>query len=353
MTDESKPLVLVTGGSGFIGAHCLLALISTSSYRLRTTVRSLSKSDFVKSQLKVGGASDDSINAVEIVAANLDKDDGWEAAVAGCTYVHHVASPFPPKAPKHEDELVIPAREGTLRVLRAAKKAGVRRVVITSSVAAVGYGHKEIFRTFTEEDWSITDGDIPPYPKSKTLAERAAWDYIEKEGGDMELSVINPVGVFGPILGKEQYSSSIELVVRLMNGAMPGLPDIAFGVVDVRDVADLHLRAMTDPKAKGERFIAAAGDGENAMSAAEMAKVLKERLGERAKHVPTRTVPNFLVRTLGFFDPTIKLIVGDLGKRRSSSNKKAKEVLGWEPRSREGSLVASAESLETFGMLKK
>lgn len=348
--EQHKPLVLVTGGSGFIGAHCLLSLIRTASYRLRTTIRSSSKSSSVKAQLEHGGADSASINAIEFFEADLTKDDGWEDAVSGCDYVLHVASPFPPKAPKHEDELIIPAREGTLRVLRAAKKANcVKRTVITSSVAAIGYGHEDISRPFTEEDWSNVDANIPAYPKSKTLAERAAWKYANEEG--LELSVVNPVGVYGPLLGKEQYSTSIELIVRLMNASIPGLPDIGFGVVDVRDVADLHIRAMTDPAAAGQRFIAVAGENE-AMKVQEIAMVLKERLGAKASKVPTRVVPHFVVKLLALFDPTVRMIVPDLGKRRVSSNKKAREVLHWEPISSADSVVATAESLEKLGMIK-
>lgn len=353
MSDQSnKSLVLVTGGSGFVAVHCLLVLLNTSSYRLRTTIRSSSKASSVKSQLKVGGANDAAIEAIDFVETDLTKDEGWDRAVADCSYVLHVASPFPPKAPKHEDELIIPAREGTLRVLRAAKRVGtVKRIVLTSSVAAVGYGHSDVSRPFTEEDWSNVDAGIPAYPKSKTLAERAAWNFIEQEGGGMELSVVNPVGVYGPLFASESYSTSIELVLRLMNGSIPGLPDIGFGVVDVRDVADLHLRAMTDPKAKGERFIAVAGDNE-ALTVQEIAMVLKERLGSKASKVPTLVVPNFVVKMLGFFDPTVRMIVPDLGKRRISSNRKAKEVLEWQPRSVADSVVATAESLEQLGMLK-
>ena len=349
-TSMSQPLVLVTGGSGFVGAHVIIALIATSSYRIRTTVRSLSRADEVRKQLLGGGASQEGVDGVEFTAADLTKDDGWEQAAEGCTYVHHVASPFPASTPKHEDDLIIPAREGTLRVLRAAKKAGtVKRVVVTSSVAAVAYGHDDLQRPFTEEDWSNDKSPkIPAYPKSKTLAERAAWDFIEKEGGDMELATVNPVGIFGPILGKN-YATSIELVYRLMNGAMPGLPQLNFGIVDVRDVADLHLRAMTDPKAKGQRFIAI---GEDSMWIEDIAKILRNRLGARAKKVPTRVLPNFLVKLVGYVDPTVKLVVPELGQKRNSSAEKAKRELGWKPRSNEEAVIASAESLEKFGMVK-
>lgn len=193
--------------------------------------------------------------------------------------------------------------------------------------------------------------DIAPYAKSKTLAERAAWKYIEEEGGDMELSVVNPSAIFGPLLGKDQYSTSIELIVRLMNGSVPGVPDIGFGVVDVRDVADLHLRAMTDAKAKGERFIAVAGKDQG-MPVVEIAQTLKDRLGDRAKRVPTRVVPHFVIRLLGIFDPTARMIVPSLGKVRVFSNQKAREVLGWQPISCEDAVVATAESLLKLGMLK-
>ena len=347
----AQPLVLVTGGSGFVGAHTILALLSTSNYRIRTTVRSLSRADEVRKQLLEGGASEDAANSVEFVAADLMKDDGWEQAVDNCTYVHHVASPFPPGAPKHEDDLIIPAREGTLRVLRAAKKARtVKRIVVTSSFAAIGYGHDEPNKTFTEEDWSNDkDPNITAYPKSKTLAERAAWDYIEKEGGDMELAVVNPVGIFGPVLSKG-YATSLELFIRLMNGQLPGVPQLTFGLVDVRDVADLHVRAMTDPKAKGQRFIATA---EDFMEVVAIAKTMKRKLGSRAKKVPTMTLPNFLLRLVGMVDPTVKLIVPELGRKSNASNEKAKRELGWNPRSNEELIVETVDSLEKFGLVKK
>ena len=221
----------------------------------------------------------------------------------GCEYVLHVASPFPATIPKHEDELIVPAREGTLRVLRAARDAGVKRVVMTSSFAAIGYGHdtrtgssseaRRAQERFTEKDWTNPNSeDVMPYMKSKTLAERAAWDFIAREGAGLELSVVNPVAVFGPVLGSD-YATSILLVQRMMDGALPGLPRLCFGVVDVRDVADLHLRAMTNPAANGERFLAVAGDF---MWIVEIAKVLKARMGEAAKRVPTRQLPNWLVR---------------------------------------------------------
>lgn len=347
MATPSEQLVLVTGGSGFVGAHTILQLLE-KGYKVRTTVRSLSREAEVREMLREGGASDTS--NVSFVAADLSKDDGWGAAVKDCTYVHHVASPFPPGKPKHEDELIKPAREGTLRLLRAAKDAGVRRVVLTSSFAAIGYGNPlGDGQVLTEKDWSNPNSSqIEPYPKSKTLAERAAWDFIEKEGGEMELAVVNPVGIFGPILSKD-FSPSIQVVQRIMNGSLPGAPQLSFGIVDVRDVVDLHLRAMTSDKAKGERFLAVSGDF---MSMLEISQALRKRMPNEAKKAPTRNLPNFLLRIAAWFDPAIGLIVSELGKKTNASNEKAKTVLGWEPRSREDALVATAESLIKYGVLK-
>lgn len=338
--------VLVTGGSGFIGSHVILQLLQ-AGHEVRTTVRSLKREPEVRAMLKQGGA--DAGNRLSFVAADLEQDAGWATAAAGVDYVHHVASPLPPSMPKDENDLIIPAREGTLRVLRAARDAGAKRVVVTSSFAAIGYGHPPRETPFDETDWTNPDGsDVAPYTKSKALAERAAWDFMAREGGKLELSVVNPVGVFGPVLGPD-YSASILLVQRLMDGALPGSPKLWFGVVDVRDVADLHLRAMTHPAAPGQRFLAIAGD---ALSMAEMAAILKRNLGAVARRVPTRELPNWLVRMASLRDPAIKLILPELGKRKNATGDKARRLLGWSPRSNEEALVATAESLERLGLLK-
>ena len=275
-------------------------------------------------------------------------DAGWPEAVTGCDFVLHVASPFPPGVPKHEDELIVPAREGALRLLRAARNARVKRVVLTSSFAAVGYGQELTGKPFSEESWTNADRASSAYVKSKTLAERAAWDFVAREGGGMELSVVNPVGVFGPVLGPD-YSTSIQLVQRLMDGAMPGVPRLSFGVVDVRDVADLHLRAMTDPAAKGERFLAVAGDF---MTIKDMAAVLRARMGDAGRRVPTRVLPDWVVRLGSLFDSTVAQIVPELGRFKNATSEKARRVLGWAPRSNEDAIVATAESLVELGLLK-
>lgn len=338
--------VLVTGGSGFIGSHSILQLLA-AGHRVRTTIRSAKREADVRAMLKEGGAA--SLDDLSFVIADLEKDAGWSDAVAGCDYVLHVASPFPADVPKHEDELIIPAREGALRVLRASRDAGVKRVVLTSSFAAIGYGHPPQKAPFDETSWTNTNGsDVMPYVKSKTLAERAAWDFVAKEGGALELSAINPVGVFGPVLGPD-YSTSILAVKRFLDGQVPGCPKAYFGAVDVRDVAALHIRAMTDPAAKGERFLAVA---EDFLSISGIAKILKRRMGPAARRVRTWELPNFMVRLAALADPTVKQLLPELGKPKNATSAKARRVLGWTPRSNEEAIVATGESLARLGLLR-
>ena len=338
--------VLVTGGSGFIGSHAILQALA-AGLDVRSSVRNLRREGELRALLRANGAHADA--PLRFFAADLTGDAGWAEAVAGCDYVLHIASPFPAGIPKHEDELIVPARDGALRVLRAARDAGVKRVVLTSSFAAIGYGHPERRAPFDETTWTNLDGSIAAYTKSKTLAERAAWDFIAREGGGLELSVVNPVGVFGPVLGAD-FATSVLLVQRLLDGALPGCPRLEFGVVDVRDVVDLHLRAMTDPAANGERLLAVAGDF---LRVQEMARVLKARLGDAARKVPTRELPDWLVKLVAMFDPTVRQIVPDLGKYKNATSAKAQRLLGWAPRSNDDALVATAESLLRLGLLKR
>jgi len=336
--------VLVTGGTGFVGAHCLIQLLA-AGHEARTTVRGLARESDVRAMLHRGGAGEAG-DRVALFPADLNADAGWAEAVAGCDYVLHVASPFPHTVPKDENELIGPARDGALRVLRAARDAHVKRVVLTSSFAAIGYGHKSWSTAFTEEDWTdLNDPSVQPYPKSKTIAERAAWDFIAREGGDLELTVVNPVGIFGPVLGPD-YSTSILLVKRLLDGSIPGCPDLCFGAVDVRDVADLHLKAMIDPAARGERFLATAGDF---VSTLQIAQMLKTGLGDAARKVPTRRLPSWILRVIGLFDPQVKGVLPELGKRKNASNEKARRVLRWAPRSVREATLATAQSLLALG----
>ncbi len=328
--------VLVTGGSGFLGGWCVAELLRRG-YRVRTTVRDLSRETEVRAKV---AAQVDAADRLSVHAADLQSDEGWERAVAGCDYVLHVASPFPSAQPKDPDELIVPAREGTLRVLRAALEAGVERVVLTSSVAAVRGGVKSAPAPLTEADW--TDGDnaeLQPYTRSKTLAERAAWDLVAERGETAKLAVVNPGAILGPVLGAES-STSLGIVERLLKG-MPGTPRIGFSVVDVRDVADLQIRAMTAPEAGGERFIAVA----RFQWMADIAAVLRERLGPAAAKVPKRGVPDFVVRGMGLFDPSVRAIAGQLGEKVELSSAKAESTLGWLPRPVEETIVDCARSL--------
>jgi dihydroflavonol-4-reductase len=265
-------------------------------------------------------------------------------------YVLHVASPFPAASPKDDNELIVPAREGALRGLRAARDAGVKRVVLTSSFAAIGYGKPEQARPFDERDWTDPAGsDVTAYIKSKTLAERAAWDFMTREGGSLELAVINPTGIVGPVLSRD-YATSVGLVKRLLDGDVPGCPRLYYGLVDVRDVADLHLRAMTTPAAGGERFLAVDGDF---MSILQTAQALRRRLGAAAKRVPRMELPNWLVRLAAMRDTEIRSLVPELGKRKNATSAKAIDLLGWKPRPAEEALVDTARSLARFGLLKE
>ena len=336
--------VLVTGGSGFVGVHCILTLLN-SGYTVRTTVRSLSREPEVREMLAKGGVEPG--DALEFVVADLMKDAGWAEAVAGCRFVLHVASPFPGREPKNEDDLIIPAREGALRVLAAARDAKVERVVLTSSFAAVGYSTEVLDRPYTEEDWTDPSQNISAYVKSKTLAERAAWQFIKREGNGLELAVVNPVGILGPVLGPD-LSTSIELILRLLKGTVPGAPKVTFGMVDVRDVADIHVKAMTIPEANGQRFLAVA-DG--VLSIPEVAELLRANLGSVAEKVPTRVLPDWMVRVAAVFDPSLKEVSRRLGNHREVSNDKIKTVLGITPRSNKELLVATADSLVDLGLV--
>jgi nucleoside-diphosphate-sugar epimerase len=334
MTDD-KALVTVTGASGFIALHCVRELLR-EGYRVRGTLRSLTKEPAVRAALQLDGEADARLS---FVAANLMEDDGWAAAVEGARFALHVASPVPATPTANEDELIRPAREGTLRVLRAAEAAGVSRVVITSSVSAIVYNEKgDRGLPLDERDWSDLGGSMRAYEKSKTIAERAAWDFIEGLSGDalMELVAINPAYVLGPsLLGVDNTSN--EFVRKLLHREVPGLPRLYLPIVDVRDVAKAHVAAMTVPEAAGKRFILF---GEEC-SYGELAK----RLREAGYKVTTRIFPDWLVRIFARFDETVALVVPRLGKRRNLSNQQAKTVLGWQPRSLQETVLETAQDI--------
>jgi nucleoside-diphosphate-sugar epimerase len=342
MTDDgSGQTVLVSGGSGFLGSWCVIELLRRG-YTVRTTVRSLEREPQVRAAV---GSEVEADGRLTVLAADLTSDNGWADAVAGCDYVLHVASPFPPKQPKDPDELIVPAREGTVRVLGASLDAGVKRAVVTSSVAAIRLSDGAATRPLDEGDW--TDPDSPgltPYVRSKTIAERAAWDLVRERGEEDRLAVVNPGAIIGPVLN-DDLSYSLQAVQRLLSGT-PGAPRLGFSLVDVRDVADLEIKAMTAPEAGGERFIAAT----QFLWMIEIGAILRERLGAAASKVPTRNVPNLIVRGMALFDPSIRSVVGGLGKRTELSSAKARDSLGWAPRPMEDTVAETGESLIQHGV---
>ncbi len=344
-TINSHKRVLVTGGSGFVAIHCI-AQLQQQGYQVRTTLRSIDKKQEVLNMLQVAGAPADDLQFIE---ADLTRDLNWNKAVEHCDYVLHVASPIFLRAPRNEDEMVRPAVDGTLRVLKAARNAGVKRVVMTSNFGAVGYSHTDTTKVITEECWTDPDEKgLSIYNKSKVLAERAAWNFIKNEGGSLELSVINPMGIFGPSLGPA-LSSGFELLKKVLDGSMKRIPNITLGIVDVRDVADLHLRAMVHPAASSQRFLALAG---GILSLPQIAQLLKTEVPVIAKNASLKTLPDWLIKIAALFNPLAKNIAPMLSRYREASNEKAKRLLGWNPRSNETALIATAESLARFGAIK-
>ncbi|MFF0736296.1 NAD-dependent epimerase/dehydratase family protein [Streptomyces chartreusis] len=335
--------VLVTGGSGFIGSWCVLRLLE-AGHDVRTTVRDLGREPALRAQLHAATGFDD--GRLTVVRADLQSDDGWEEAVAGCDYVLHVASPTLRNAPGSEEAMVGAARDGVLRVLRAARAARVRRVVLTSAFGAIGYGHPPRSTPFTEEDWTNVDADIAPYQRSKTLAERAAWQFVQDEGDGLELTAVHPVGVIGPVLGPDD-PPSLRLIRGMLSGEVTVCPPFGSSWVDVRDVADLHLRAMTDPAAAGERWLASAGPS---LRGIEVARILHERLGDRAAKAPTRELPLMLARALSRVSPQLRAIRPQLGRDFDATSAKAQRLLGWTPRPVEDTITDTAESLIAHGM---
>ena len=334
--------VLVTGGTGFIGLHCLQQLLD-KGYKVRTTIRSESRKQEVLEAMKKHSSNCENL---EFYIADLLKDDGWKEAVEGSKYVLHVASPFFLGEPENEDVFIKPAVEGTLRVLKACADADVQKVVLTSSFAAVGYGHPREKQVYTEEDWSSVDGEISAYAKSKTLAEKAAWEFVEnlEESKKFDLTVINPVAVTGPMLTSD-IGSSNDFLLKLISGSMPACPKIHMGYIDVRDVAKAHIFSMTEEKTNGERIIVS----ENEMFFAEVGKTLNEA---GFKKSPTKELPNFLVKIMSFFVGELKTLISALDRKGDIDKTKAERFFNWEYISTEQSVTETAQQLQDMGLTK-
>ncbi len=343
MSEATK--VLVTGASGFIGSHCIVQLLE-KGYRVRGTLRNMDRADSIRAIIAQHTKNAD---ALEFAEVDLTKDEGWKEAATGCPLILHVASPFPLENPKHEDDLIIPAREGTLRLLRAARDTSARKVVLTSSVAAIAYGHKEKpNRPFDHTDWSNPDSNnIEPYAKSKTLAERAAWDFMENEKPEFDLAVVNPGAVLGPVL-ESDYGTSAEIVLRILQGSLPGMPRLGFEIVDVRDVASLHILAMESAKSINQRFPCVAGY----RWFEDMGDVLRKEFPEFNKKIPKGKLPNWVMHIAALFGQFPRSALSELGNRRDVSNRNAMELLGWEPRSPDEAVIATARSLIDHGVVK-
>ena len=331
--------VLVTGATGFIGLHCIQQLLD-QGYQVTGTVRSLSKKNEVIDSMKENSLHPENLT---IVYADLLKDEGWNEAVEGCRYVLHVASPFVLEEPEHEDILIRPAVEGTLRVLNACKDNRVEKVVLTSSFAAIGYGNEE--KIFDETDWSNTDSTIGAYAKSKTLAEKAAWSFVNElpDQDKFNLTVLNPVAVTGPMLSND-IGTSNTLFVQLLDGSIPACPRIHIGFVDVRDVAKAHIFSMTEEKTNGERIIVS----EKEMFFAEMGRVLKDAGYDKS---PTREIPDFMLKIMAVFIKKLSGMKRSVGRKVISDKSKAKELFDWEYITAEDSAVESAKQLESMGLI--
>ena len=328
--------VLVTGGTGFIGGWCVVELLRRG-YKVRATIRNVSKEAAARAAIARAVDADDRLS---FAAADLTLDAGWDAALAGCDYVLHVASPLGGSQSNDPQSLLAPARDGTLRVLRAAIAAGAKRVVMTSAATVATPPMSTPDRVSDETVWFDPNETVDAYRHSKRLAERAAWDFMKTSAGATALTTVLPSAVFGPILTADSASST-EIIRRLLQGRVPANPRFGLQIVDVRDLVDLHIRAMTHPLAAGERFLAV---GEF-MWMSDISRTLREQLGSAASKVPTRTMPDWIFRTLALFDPSLRAMTPRLGKMHRHTAAKAERVLQWHSRPAATTLVDCAESL--------
>ncbi|GAA4270890.1 aldehyde reductase [Aquimarina gracilis] len=339
-----KKKVLLTGVTGFLGSHTAIQLLN-KGYEVTGTLRDMKRADEIG---EVIAKSTSNIANLNFAKADLMDQKVWHDLTKEKDYVLHIASPFPRELPKHEDELIVPAMNGTLNILKASAKANVKRVVLTSSSGAIVYGREKSKRNgvYNENDWTDVSNkkDSTPYFRSKTIAEQAAWEFIRNNGNGLELTTICPGAILGPVLEKD-FGTSANIVIKTMDGSSPALPNLGFDMVDVRSVADLHIKAMESTEAAGERFIGSAGF----LTFKEVAAILREKYPD--KKIPKTSLPNFAVRLFSNIDKTLKPILIDLGVERKVDNSKAKKILNWQPIPNQEAVLACAQSVVNLGLV--
>ncbi|MHA3067249.1 SDR family oxidoreductase [Lacticaseibacillus saniviri] len=341
----SKQLIVVTGAKGFIASHIIAQLLQ-QGYQVRATVRSLAKVELVKGMLIQAGIHN--FDQLSFIEADLTTDTNWDQVMAGADYVMSVASSTPTGEFADADAMTQTAVNGNIRVLTHARDAGVKRVVLTSAYGAVGMGHTNRTTPFTEKDWTNLDNPhLDPYQRSKTLAEHAAWNFIETEGNGLEMAAINPVGVMGPVLASD-FSHSNQQIVQLLSGDVPAVPNINSGYIDVRDVASLHLLAMISPKANGERFLATTGE---TLSMLDVANILRDAFPQFAAKLPTTVIPDDVLKANAKTNPMLKMMATLVGNFADTSNEKAQTLLNWHPRSAKEAIIATAQSMIDLGIV--
>lgn len=338
--------VLLTGITGFVGSHTAIQLLE-KGYQVIGTLRNMKRADSIRTTIAQHTSQTAKLSFVE---AEIQDEQIWQKLMVGIDYVQHIASPFPKVMPKNENELIIPARQGNLNILSAASACGVKRVVITSSTAAISYGQPKESRrrTFDETDWTNLNlgDDVTPYYKSKTLAEKAAWDFMKTDTSGLELSVVCPGLILGPLL-EEDFNASANVIIKLMDGSMPAVPRMGFDLVDVRSIASLLILAMEQPSARNQRYIGSSGY----ITFTDMAGLLKK--AHPAMNIPLRKLPDFMMHILSYFDATVKPVLLDLGTERKMNNSKAINELGWKPIKPEEAVLSSAASILQLGIVKK
>lgn len=333
----SNKKVLLTGVTGFLGSHTTIRLLN-KDFDVIGTLRS---KDRISSIRETIGKYSPNINNLTFAEADLSDEEIWLDLTKDVDYVLHIASPFPRELPKHENDLIEPAKRGTLNILKAATANSVKRVVMVSALGTITYGKtkEELSSVFDEDDWTDESNlkDTTAYYRSKTIAEKAAWDFLEEEESKLEFTTICPAAILGPVIDND-YGTSANIIIGLLNGSLPALPKIEFDIVDVRSVADLLIKAMEMPQAANNRYIASAGH----YNYKEIAQILKQQYPERT--IPTFLLPDFITKLFSIFQPLLKPVLLENVTRKINSGKAGKD-LNWQPLSAKEAILSCAESV--------